>query len=133
MAARQPITLPPTDHVPSPYDGPSREKVLALRRQYLSLGLITYYKDPLLIGEVRGLGLMLGVELVKDRQSKEPATEQAAEVVEITEERGLLLGKGGLDGNTLRIKPPMCVTTDDADFLAACLDQALSEVGDFRG
>jgi alanine-glyoxylate transaminase/(R)-3-amino-2-methylpropionate-pyruvate transaminase len=79
-----------------------------------------------LVGEVRGLGLMLGVELVRDRQSKEPATAETAEVLELAKERGLLLGKGGLYGNTLRIKPPMCLTKDDADFLADCLDEVLT-------
>jgi alanine-glyoxylate transaminase/(R)-3-amino-2-methylpropionate-pyruvate transaminase len=81
-----------------------------------------------LIGEVRGMGLMLGVELVRDRDSKEPATAETADVVEMCKERGLLLGKGGLYGNTLRIKPPMCLTKDDADFLADCLDEVLGLV-----
>ena len=80
-----------------------------------------------LIGEVRGLGLMLGVELVVDRKTKEPASVQAAEVMERCKDLGLILGKGGLHGNTLRIKPPMCITKDDADFLAACLDVALGD------
>ncbi len=78
-----------------------------------------------LIGEVRGMGLMLGVELVRDRRTKEPANTEAAEVLELCKERGLLVGKGGLLGNTLRIKPPMCLTKDDADFLADCLDEVL--------
>jgi alanine-glyoxylate transaminase/(R)-3-amino-2-methylpropionate-pyruvate transaminase len=78
-----------------------------------------------LIGEVRGMGLMLGVELVRDRRSKEPAASEAVEVLELCKERGLLVGKGGLYGNTLRIKPPMCLTRDDADFLADCLDEVL--------
>jgi alanine-glyoxylate transaminase/(R)-3-amino-2-methylpropionate-pyruvate transaminase len=78
-----------------------------------------------LIGEVRGMGLMLGVELVRDRDTREPATAETADVIERCKERGLLLGKGGLYGNVLRIKPPMCVTKDDADFLADCLDEAL--------
>ena len=64
-----------------------------------------------LIGEVRGMGLMLGVELVRDRQTKEPATTETADLLELCKERGLLIGKGGLYGNTLRIKPPMCLTT----------------------
>ena len=79
-----------------------------------------------LIGEVRGMGLMLGVELVRDRQTKEPATAETADLVELCKERGLLIGKGGLAGNTLRIKPPMCLTRDDADFLVDCLDEVLT-------
>ncbi len=79
-----------------------------------------------LIGEVRGMGLMLGVELVRDRQSKEPATTETADSLELCKERGLLIGKGGLAGNTLRIKPPMCLTRDDADFLVDCLDEVLT-------
>ena len=81
-----------------------------------------------LIGEVRGMGLMLGVELVRDRASKEPAPAETAEVLERCKDRGLLIGKGGLFGNVLRIKPPMCITKPDADFLAACLDDALTVV-----
>ena len=80
-----------------------------------------------LIGDVRGKGLMIGVELVKDRQSKDPATEETAQVFERTKDLGLLIGKGGLHGNVLRIKPPMCLTEDDADFMFEVLDLALSE------
>lgn len=81
-----------------------------------------------LIGEVRGQGLMLGVELVRNRLTKEPATAETADILELTKERGLLLGKGGLHANTLRIKPPMCLTKDDADFLVDCLDEVLTLV-----
>jgi alanine-glyoxylate transaminase/(R)-3-amino-2-methylpropionate-pyruvate transaminase len=81
-----------------------------------------------LIGEVRGLGLMLGVELVKDRGTREPAREECAAVFERARELGLLVGKGGFHGNTLRIKPPMCFTTADADFLVAVLDACLAGV-----
>ncbi len=81
-----------------------------------------------MIGEVRGMGLMLGVELVRDRCSKEPATTETADLLELCKERGLLIGKGGLYANTLRIKPPMCLTRADADFLVDCLDEVLSQV-----
>ncbi|HRX87123.1 MAG TPA: aspartate aminotransferase family protein [Phycisphaerae bacterium] len=97
----------------------------------------THLKDRLsalqdkhaLIGEVRGMGLMLGVELVRDRKSKEPANTETADVLEKCKERGLLIGKGGLYGNVLRIKPPMCLTTADADFMADCLDEVFGLVG----
>ncbi|HEU5070129.1 MAG TPA: aminotransferase class III-fold pyridoxal phosphate-dependent enzyme [Verrucomicrobiae bacterium] len=84
-------------------------------------------KHPL-IGDVRGLGLMLGVELVKDRTTKEPARDECAAVFEKARDLGLLIGKGGLWGNTLRIKPPMCLTPADADFLLDVLDCALASV-----
>ena len=80
-----------------------------------------------LIGDVRGLGLMLGIELVKDRAGKAPAKEECMRVFERCRELGLLIGKGGLHGNVLRIKPPMCLTAADADFLLDVLDAA------FRG
>ena len=80
------------------------------------------------IGDVRGLGLMLGVELVKDRTSKEPAGDACLRVFERSRELGLLVGKGGLHGNVLRIKPPMCITRADADFLVDVLDAALAEL-----
>jgi alanine-glyoxylate transaminase/(R)-3-amino-2-methylpropionate-pyruvate transaminase len=86
-----------------------------------------------LIGDVRGMGLMLGVELVKDRNTKEPAKAQTAAVVEAAKERGLLIGKGGLHGNVLRIKPPMCITTDDADFIVDCLEEILPEAAQVKG
>ncbi|NLE58752.1 MAG: aminotransferase class III-fold pyridoxal phosphate-dependent enzyme, partial [Planctomycetes bacterium] len=81
-----------------------------------------------LIGEVRGMGLMLGVELVRDRQTQEPARDEAHEVVERAKEHGLLVGASGIFGNTIRLTPPLCFTKDDADFTADCLDRALAEI-----
>jgi alanine-glyoxylate transaminase/(R)-3-amino-2-methylpropionate-pyruvate transaminase len=95
---------------------------------YLKEQLLALQERSPLIGEVRGMGLMLGVELVRERETKDPATRETAEVLERVREHGLLLGKGGIDGNVLRIKPPMCLTKDDADFLVACLDQVLCEI-----
>src|SRR5437660_557460 len=104
--------------------------------QQNALNVGTHLKNRLLevqdrqpmIGEVRGMGLMLGVELVRDRQTKEPATKETVAVGELCKERGLLVGKGGLYSNVLRIKPPMCLTRDDADFLASCLGEVLEIV-----
>jgi len=81
-----------------------------------------------IVGDVRGMGLMLGVELVRDRGTKEPFKEAAVEVMEATRAMGVLIGKGGLDGNVLRIKPPMCITADDADFAVDVLDRAFAQV-----
>jgi len=81
-----------------------------------------------IIGDVRGKGLLLGIELVKDRQSKEPAREECARVIEECKEMGLLLGKGGLWGQTIRFSPPMGVHEQDADFLLEVLDAALANL-----
>jgi alanine-glyoxylate transaminase/(R)-3-amino-2-methylpropionate-pyruvate transaminase len=95
---------------------------------YLKAKLLELQAKHALIGEVRGLGLMLGVELVKDRKTKEPASNETATIAELAKDRGLLLGKGGLYGNVIRIKPPMCITKADCDFLVDCLDECLAEV-----
>jgi alanine-glyoxylate transaminase / (R)-3-amino-2-methylpropionate-pyruvate transaminase len=81
-----------------------------------------------IIGDVRGKGLLLGLELVKDRASKEPAKAECAQVVEICRDLGLLVGKGGLWGQTIRLAPPMIVTQADAQFLLDVLDAALSTI-----
>jgi alanine-glyoxylate transaminase/(R)-3-amino-2-methylpropionate-pyruvate transaminase len=93
---------------------------------YLKAGFERLAAKHSLIGDVRGLGLMLGIELVKDRKTKEPAKDECAAVFEACRELGLLIGKGGLWGNTLRIKPPMIFSVSDADFLLAVLDEALA-------
>jgi alanine-glyoxylate transaminase/(R)-3-amino-2-methylpropionate-pyruvate transaminase len=80
------------------------------------------------IGDVRGKGLMTGIELVKDRASKTPATQACLHVFERVKEMGLLVGKGGFFGNVLRIKPPMCITREDVDFMIQALDIAFSEM-----
>ena len=80
------------------------------------------------IGDVRGLGLMLGIELVKDHSGKAPAKDECMRVFERCRELGLLIGKGGLHGNVLRIKPPMCLTAADADFMLEVLDAAFHGV-----
>lgn len=81
-----------------------------------------------LIGDVRGKGLMLGIELVKDRTTREPAKAECAQVLELCREMGLLLGKGGLHGSVIRFAPPMCITRADADFMLAVFDAAFSEL-----
>jgi alanine-glyoxylate transaminase / (R)-3-amino-2-methylpropionate-pyruvate transaminase len=89
-------------------------------------GIRALAKHHQLIGDVRGMGLMLGVELVRDRGTKQPAKQETLALLEAAREMGVLLGKGGLDGNVLRIKPPMCITADDADFTIDVLDRALT-------
>jgi alanine-glyoxylate transaminase/(R)-3-amino-2-methylpropionate-pyruvate transaminase len=81
-----------------------------------------------LIGDVRGKGLMLGIELVKDRATKAPAKQETLDLMEALREMSVLVGKGGLDGNVLRIKPPMCITAADVDYALDAMDVALGQV-----
>lgn len=79
-----------------------------------------------IIGDVRGKGLMPGVEMVKDRETKEPAKTECAQVLESCREMGLLVGKGGLWGQTIHFAPPMCLTQADADFIIQVFDAVFS-------
>lgn len=96
--------------------------------RHLAAGLARLKEKHNLIGDVRGKGLMAGIELVKDRATKEPAKAEAAQVLERSRELGLLLGKGGLHGQAVRFSPPMCLHQQDADFILAVLDEALASV-----
>ncbi|MBO6575992.1 MAG: aspartate aminotransferase family protein [Rhodothermales bacterium] len=93
---------------------------------HLKAGLESLMDRHELVGDVRGMGLMLGMELVLDRETKEPAKAETAAVLEVCREHRVLMGKGGLYGNVLRIKPPMCITKEDADYAVDVLDAALS-------
>ena len=91
----------------------------------LKSGLKKLMSEHSLVGDVRGMGLMLGMELVRDRATKEAAKAETLEVLEQSREMGVLFGKGGIDGNVLRIKPPMCITAEDAEYGLFVLDTAL--------
>ena len=80
------------------------------------------------IGDVRGKGLMLGLELVKDRQSKEPAPEATAQLLERAREHGLLIGKGGLYNNVIRLSPMLNIGKTDVDEAVRILDRSFAEV-----
>jgi 4-aminobutyrate aminotransferase-like enzyme len=82
-----------------------------------------------IIGDVRGMGLMQAIELVEDRESKTPATAQTAMAMEAARENRLLIGKGGMYANVLRISPPMNVGRSDVDQFIELLDKTLSAVG----
>jgi 4-aminobutyrate aminotransferase len=80
------------------------------------------------IGDVRGKGLMLALELVKDRATKEPATEATAQLLERARQNGLLIGKGGMYGNVIRLSPMLNITKPDVDEAIRILDTSFSEV-----
>lgn len=79
------------------------------------------------VGDVRGRGLMQAIELVEDRQSKRPATELAARVMERAREAGVLLGRSGRWGQVLRIAPPMLISASDLDDGCARLETILGD------
>jgi 4-aminobutyrate aminotransferase-like enzyme/Ser/Thr protein kinase RdoA (MazF antagonist) len=93
----------------------------------LKAGLAELTARHTIIGDVRGMGLFLGVELVLDRERLTPATEQAAYVVERMKELGVLIGRDGPSANVLKIKPPLVFSEADADRLVATLDRVLDE------
>lgn len=79
------------------------------------------------LGDVRGRGLFLGVELVSDTERREPAPDVARYVVERMKQHGILLSTDGPDHNVIKIKPPMTFTEEDADRVADVMDEVLSE------
>ncbi|XP_052062506.1 alanine--glyoxylate aminotransferase 2, mitochondrial-like isoform X2 [Mytilus californianus] len=101
--------------------------------QQNSLEVGTYFINKLrelqnefdVIGDVRGKGLMIGLELVSDREKRTPLpADSVGKIWEDMKDMGLLVGKGGLYGTTLRIKPPMCITKEDTDFAIDVMKKA---------
>ena len=95
---------------------------------YLRSGLESLADRRPLIGDVRGSGLFVGVELVRDRESLEPATEETHAIVNAMREDGVLVGIEGVNGNILKIRPPLVFSQSNADQLIAALDRALESI-----
>ena len=93
--------------------------------QRLKSGIVDIQSRYPMIGEVRGKGLMIGVEFVKPG-GKEPDPATTADVMEAAKANGLLIGKGGLYGNTLRIAPPLSLTEEEADEGIDLLESAIA-------
>ncbi|MFN3430294.1 MAG: aspartate aminotransferase family protein [Candidatus Sericytochromatia bacterium] len=81
-----------------------------------------------MIGDVRGMGLMQALELVKDRETKEPYKEMQPKLVEAAREQGLIIGKGGLYGNVIRMSPPMSISRTEVDMAIEMLDRAFAAI-----
>lgn len=93
---------------------------------YLKQRMLELQEKHAVIGDVRGMGLMLGIELVKDRKTKEPNPEAVLRIFEETKRRGVLIGKGGLYGNVIRTGLMLNSTKDTVDQLVEALDGAFS-------
>jgi len=94
---------------------------------YLKAGLKELKSKHPIIGDVRGLGLFIGVELVLDRETLSPAPDQAAYIIERMKERGILLSTEGPLHNVIKIKPPIVFSKSNADALVRTLDMILGE------
>lgn len=90
--------------------------------------LLSLQEDHKIMGEVRGQGMMLGIELVRDRDTKEPAIQEMLNIMEYCREKGLLIGKGGLDNNVIRLQPPLELTKEQIDEACTILGEAFSKV-----
>jgi 4-aminobutyrate aminotransferase-like enzyme len=93
---------------------------------YLRAGLESLAEKHPLIGDVRGMGLMQALELVGE--NKAPAPKATGMLMEKAKDHGLIIGKGGLHGNAIRISPPLNITKSDVDDAVRMLDKALGEV-----
>ena len=83
-----------------------------------------------MMGDVRGMGLMQAIEFVVDetRQDRTPAPERTSAFIEAARQRGLLLGRGGVYGNVVRIAPPLTVSSDEVDEALRIIEDALADV-----
>lgn len=105
----------------------TRRNIQAQSRRLLQ-GLRALKERHPMIGDVRGRGLMLGVELVIPKSNKEPASRETLKILDFCREGKVLLGKGGVKGNVVRIKPPYCLTDQDVADIVTTLSKALTKV-----
>ncbi len=95
---------------------------------YLQDGIRALMDRHPLIGDVRGRGLVVGVELVKDRETKEPATEETNRMLDLMKDNGVLVGSEGPHGNVIKIRPPLVFRKEHADILIKALDRSLESL-----
>jgi 4-aminobutyrate aminotransferase/(S)-3-amino-2-methylpropionate transaminase len=98
----------------------------AANGEYLKNHLLRLMKKFSFIGDVRGMGLVYGIEFVKDRTTKEPAADLAREIVLRCVADGLMCGKLGTYGNVMRVAPPLVITQEQIDKSVAILEKVLS-------
>ena len=95
---------------------------------HLRAGLEALQEKHALIGDVRGMGLMQAIELVRDRKTKEPATQETVRLMQAARDNRILIGRGGLDGNVIRISPPLNIARADVDTFLTALDRSLAAI-----
>ena len=95
---------------------------------YFREGLRSLMQRHGLIGDVRGVGLATGVELVRDRDSREPADRETSRLVNLLRDEGVLMGSEGKLGNIVKIRPPLVFSRENAEFAVAAIDRALARL-----
>jgi 4-aminobutyrate aminotransferase-like enzyme len=94
----------------------------------LKEGAQALQKDFPIIGDVRGRGLMVGLEFVKDPRTKEPAPQEAVRILNLAKDEGLLVGKGGLRGNVIRLAPPLSINAEECEEVLTRFRKILQKV-----
>ncbi len=122
-----PITMSATEATLDVMERENTPKRSAERGKQLREHLLAFKDKYPLIGDVRGMGLMQGIELVEDRKTKQPASKRATKLLEAAKKHGLLIGKGGHYGNVIRMAPSMLITKAEVDDAMKRLDKALAE------
>jgi 4-aminobutyrate aminotransferase-like enzyme len=123
-----PISMTAVDATLDVMERENTPKRSAERGRQLRTALDGFKNEFPFIGDVRGMGLMQALELVEDRKTKEPSPQKTLALMEAAKRRGLLIGKGGLYGNVIRIAPSMLITKQEIDDGCRRLEQALAEV-----
>jgi len=95
---------------------------------HLRQGLETLAQRHAIFGDIRAAGLFVGAELVRDRETREPATEEAARIVNGLRARRVLISAAGPSANVLKIRPPLVFSKDNADLFLSALDEVVTEV-----
>jgi len=94
--------------------------------EYLKAGLLKIQGKCKYLGDVRGMGLIMGLEFVKDKKTKEPAPELIKTIIKRCAEKGLLVGSVGMFGNVIRVAPPLVITKEIADESLGILEDVLT-------
>ncbi len=100
-----------------------------VRGDELMNSLIEFKEKYSLVGDVRGKGLMIGIELIKDK-NKTPASEEARQIRQLCREAGVLIGEGGVFGNVLRLQPPLVLTAEETQKVLDVLEKSLRAMSD---
>ncbi|MCS7387224.1 MAG: aminotransferase class III-fold pyridoxal phosphate-dependent enzyme, partial [archaeon GB-1867-005] len=101
---------------------------VAEKGEYIMKRLDEMKEQYPIIGDVRGKGLMIGIELVKDQKKKTPAVEEVRKIRDLCREKGLLVGSGGVKGCVLRIQPPLVIEKEQIDKALNILEESIKEV-----